>query len=1239
MPIPISPIVQEALAGSFIWEEYLGDFKRARLLAKDQVLQASNDHELAVARFSLGVVHLLRGQFRLARRCWDGAAGLDQFSESGILLLSAFRHLADYEQWNTKLDGTAAEAIEIQARWDVADVMQNRMPRLNHLRDNCADLEAKNLAWFLGEIFGISKNTRTTAQHLQTAQFPEDALQLFAQVLQNMEQSGNVAIREGLSSYIVLPFWLRADIFRKAYEHELAATALDQAEKAARDLADPARIALCTLSRADWLSATFSNPLAWDFAIFDSSLENSNLAAQIEHNERPPVSRDQLDQAQTLYQEALQLFEQAGARRGLAYTRLRLAYVHVRSGHWKEAEACILDAEKEFRSTEDFRGVLLSRTYRLLIHLWQERWADLSESAAIIGRWGCWTGDFSFVQSLGVLLNRFARHLFLRHGRFEAARLAYQTASDLFDGLQAPINSIQNQVDRALLNEAIGDFTTAGPEILQAAGRFMQLVQSPPPYWPLPGNVRSILLQHAIMLTSQAYNISNGLMDWEQMRNARDQMKDLVLLLNPEGSLPNQPPTTLEETRLFGMTYLALSMEQEAAVLIPYYQFKKAEQKNDLFSADQHWRTAYEQTAQVPEERRLFYRAILWGAKRDYRQACQYHEEYLELKAAGLPSLSKPVDNPTPFLHDEDLKVIKHRYFREQAFTMWVQLKQYERAREAWQKRCELDDDQWWEREHSPWRTGCYVAEMHEALGEFDLALLFCERSLDMLDQRRNELSRDELRTAIANDRGAQFLYHLGARLALRQDQPEKAFLYIEQGKARALLDLLSAHPDKLSLKDQQQSLVQRWREGNAKLQAFRGLLAVERRSSQPDTGRMQYLEQEIQNTAVSVREVESVLIDQIPTFFSTAGGSGKILQLEEVQKLLEKDQLLVAYSYYEEDLFIWAINQHGLQASSLSKIPAKELRKLSLELHHACQSRVDYLPAARELAAYLLEPIRDCLDAHTQLYLAPSGSLFLVPFQILPFGDKLLGEQRLISFLPNASSLQYFPKVNISDHSQALVVGNPTGDLQAAAVEASFIAQLFQTEALLGESATEGAFRRKLPGADILHLATHGYLSEEAPLASALALAQDTQLSLYELMGMQLDSELVVLSACETGKGNTTSGNDVVGLTRGLLAAGARSALVSFWSVDDASTALLMKYFYQHLREHRSPARALAVAQQKLRETPQKLALQDLTDSLSALPQSVQRNLRGIKLEQDSESAGYEHPFYWAAFFYVGRL
>jgi CHAT domain-containing protein len=99
-----------------------------------------------------------------------------------------------------------------------------------------------------------------------------------------------------------------------------------------------------------------------------------------------------------------------------------------------------------------------------------------------------------------------------------------------------------------------------------------------------------------------------------------------------------------------------------------------------------------------------------------------------------------------------------------------------------------------------------------------------------------------------------------------------------------------------------------------------------------------------------------------------------------------------------------------------------------------------------------------------------------------------------------------------------------------------------------------------------VIHLATRGILDEKAPLLSSVLLAHGEQLNVYELMGLHLNADLVVLSACSTARGQITDGDDVIGLTRGLLAAGAKAVLVSLWPVSDLATTLFMGEFFRQL-------------------------------------------------------------------------
>ncbi len=121
-----------------------------------------------------------------------------------------------------------------------------------------------------------------------------------------------------------------------------------------------------------------------------------------------------------------------------------------------------------------------------------------------------------------------------------------------------------------------------------------------------------------------------------------------------------------------------------------------------------------------------------------------------------------------------------------------------------------------------------------------------------------------------------------------------------------------------------------------------------------------------------------------------------------------------------------------------------------------------------------------------------------------------------------------------------------------------------------------------------IIHLATHAILDNEHPELSKIALSrydqqgnQQNDLLLKDIFNLELNAELVVLSACETGLGQDIKGEGLIGLTRGFMYAGSPRVLVSLWSVDDQATAELMKKFYQKmLHEKLTPAAALRAAQ-----------------------------------------------------------
>jgi CHAT domain-containing protein len=152
----------------------------------------------------------------------------------------------------------------------------------------------------------------------------------------------------------------------------------------------------------------------------------------------------------------------------------------------------------------------------------------------------------------------------------------------------------------------------------------------------------------------------------------------------------------------------------------------------------------------------------------------------------------------------------------------------------------------------------------------------------------------------------------------------------------------------------------------------------------------------------------------------------------------------------------------------------------------------------------------------------------------------------------------------------------------------------------MAGDQATRENFMKLAPGARFLHVASHGGFRRDNPMFSFLKLA-DSRLNFYSLLDLRLSAEMVTLSACRTGVNIVFPGDELHGLMRGFLYAGAPSLVVSLWAVSDRSTAELMGQMYAGIRGGGTKRSALRNAQ---------LAIKD----------------------------AYGHPYYWAPFILMGN-
>jgi CHAT domain-containing protein len=338
---------------------------------------------------------------------------------------------------------------------------------------------------------------------------------------------------------------------------------------------------------------------------------------------------------------------------------------------------------------------------------------------------------------------------------------------------------------------------------------------------------------------------------------------------------------------------------------------------------------------------------------------------------------------------------------------------------------------------------------------------------------------------------------------------------------------------------------------------------------------------------------------------------------IEQIQQIAKvQNATLVQYSVNESNLYIWVIKPTGKIA--FKQVDLKSLKTPLTQLVN--QSRLSIGAGGRgikvepkdesskkqnlqKLHEVLIEPIASLLPTNPDEHVIfiPHDSLFLVPFVALQDKDgKYLIEKHTILTAPAIQVLdltrQQRQKVTGKD---VLVMGNPTmpkvgippvqlPQLKGAAREAVTVASLFKTKAITGKDATKAAFKQKLSSARIIHLATHGLLDDaDKSIPSAFALGvgaaialaptsnDDGLLTPAEIVDLKINAELVVLSACDTGRGKIT-GDGVVGLSRSLITAGASSVIVSLWAVPDSPTSELMTEFYQQWQKNPDKAAAL---------------------------------------------------------------
>jgi CHAT domain-containing protein len=317
-----------------------------------------------------------------------------------------------------------------------------------------------------------------------------------------------------------------------------------------------------------------------------------------------------------------------------------------------------------------------------------------------------------------------------------------------------------------------------------------------------------------------------------------------------------------------------------------------------------------------------------------------------------------------------------------------------------------------------------------------------------------------------------------------------------------------------------------------------------------------------------------------------------------DVQRDLDADTTMISYFLSPFASHAWVVDREHVQHVTLPFSRDDQQRALCWsQLLAATRSgtpKSSCSPPAdgKELYTKLIEPVRPYIHT-TRLLIVPHGVLHYVPFAALqnPKDDHYLIQDYPLTYAPSASSIAFLREKESPVEGRALVIGDPdTGTdrvrLPGAEREAAAIAKDLGVKAVTGKSATEDLLYGMAGKYDLLHIAAHGEYDAKHPLFSRIALApagtRDGFLEVHEILSdVDLTGvNLVVLSACSSGTGVRSGGDEITGLTRALLYAGTPGVIATLWDIGDEAAEALMKVFYARLLAGAAVSDALREAQ-----------------------------------------------------------
>ena len=515
--------------------------------------------------------------------------------------------------------------------------------------------------------------------------------------------------------------------------------------------------------------------------------------------------------------------------------------------------------------------------------------------------------------------------------------------------------------------------------------------------------------------------------------------------------------------------------------------------------------------------------------------------------------------------------------------------------------------------------TGYRLATTQAAQGNPEQALLQLNRVIDIIQAQRDKITRVDIKRNY---------------LALQQKIGALKIKLLMQGGANAKSTLQASEMFRLQTLNERLKQLGRSRSISPELALKRSQLQLQLQSkvigyhqlSNPVLRRA--LVDKTRKLAAQLQQLEVVVdAQQVAKAGLPERQVMPLVSVEQIQHRLDADTLILYFDTNPQESYLWTITHTSVDSYLLPAdkvITAQVARALALTsqppnagIHRKQKQKNAYNKLVNTLFADKAIP----WQKYAKLMIIADGPLNYLPFSMLtlPGQQTSLLEQKQISFMPSLAVLsqltlrmQADKKTPSAGGSRILLLANPsfltdkaidpkvaklrsgfnTSELPYTKKEAENILKITANNSVLlsRENASKQAFyAQSLGDFHILHFATHGLASNEAPSLGGLVFSNETSdnhlLLASEIANLQLNAELVVLSGCETALGRLIDGEGLQGLSRAFFDAGAKRVIASLWPVQDDATAELMGAFYHALLlDKQSPAQALRLAKLRVK-------------------------------------------------------